>query len=148
MHSSGLEDGDTGGATSLDSHDRQLLALPQGCQVEEEFTDEEWVAFIACARTTWGEFIHNDFEAKRQDKHPEVRDADIDRAIRRSACLVVYGEEGDERLALYDVMGRGLVVVAKLAETDHGVYTAYFTGNFDRRVRKTKTNAKWLRKPP
>lgn len=117
--------------------------LPQGCQVEQEFDEEEWPAFIKCARRVWksGDFRHRELEEKLSDHN--VREADVRNAIWKGAYLVAYRDKGMERVTLYDRdRGKGLVVVCTLKD---GIITAYRATNFEQSLR-TKTNIRWLRR--
>ncbi len=113
--------------------------------METAFSDEDWVEFLACARSKWdsGEFIHNEFEAKRQEKHRTAHDRNIRQAMALRAYLVAYRDEGKERVTLWDPDGTGYIVVATLQD---GIMTAYPTGSFENSLR-SKTDIRWLHRP-
>ena len=118
-------------------------SLPQGCQVEDEFDEEEWTAFVECARQVWesGKFRHRALDAKLSERD-DVSEAHIRNAIWRGAFLVAYQDDGMERVTLYDRdRGKGFVVVCTLKD---GIITAYRATNFERSL-QTKTNIRWLR---
>jgi len=115
-------------------------------QVEHEFSEDEWDAFIECARNTFdrGDFIHNEFEAKRQEKHRETSDRDILNAMSSRAYLVAYPDEwGRERVYLWDPQGKNTLIVCTL---DDGILDAYPATGFLRSL-SSKTGVRRLRWP-
>jgi hypothetical protein len=97
----------------LDQSD--LRALPQGCQVERQYSEDDWARFLSCARRCFdsGVGLHNEFYAKIAEH--EVTDAEVRRTIRRSARLVAYDHDGRGRVAMWDERV-GVFVVATEAE--------------------------------
>lgn len=116
--------------------------LPQGCQVERKFTEDQWAEFVACAARTWesGKFRHDTFEKKRKVKHPEATDERVREAIHDNVTLVAYRDDGMERVAIYDPYGTNLLIVTTMR---HGIITAYDVDDFERSM-KSKTDKRWL----
>jgi hypothetical protein len=122
-----------------------IRRLPQGCQLESEYTDEEWLRFVTCARETFdgAEHFHKEFYAKI-DYH-EVSDHEVRRTIRRSAKLVAYRHDGRSRLALWDDSTR--VLVTMTTEGEGRFLNAFTVYDLRRRLSaKSISDLRWLRR--
>ena len=71
------------------------------CQLEREYTEEEWRAFVDCARRSFasGEALHNEFSAKIAAH--DVREARVERSLSRQGSLLIYEHAGRPRLAAW-----------------------------------------------
>ncbi len=71
------------------------------CQLERGYTEEEWRAFLDCARRSFdsGEGLHKEFSAKLVTHG--VREERVRRSLTRQASLLVYEHSGRPRLALW-----------------------------------------------
>jgi hypothetical protein len=131
-------DPNCGDSDRLPAEETRELRLPQGCQIEQEFTEQEWQSFLECARGGFasGELLHKDYHAYEH----AVGDADVLHAIYRGACLVAYENDGVERIAIW---GRGLLVIATVREGL--VITAYHKDDLSTMLR-SRANVRWLRR--
>jgi hypothetical protein len=75
--------------------------LPQGCQIDEKYTEEEWLRFVEYALAHWEstDGIDNEYYAKRP-KHP-VPDSYIRRTIDDSAELITYNHWNCPRVGIW-----------------------------------------------
>ena len=117
--------------------------LPQGCQVEEKYSPEEWEQFLQCARRGFdsGDGLDKEFYAKIED-HGVVY-ADARRAIRRSATLVAYSRDGSGRVAVWDGEGDGLLVIA--SEARGRAFNAFRVDDIERYM-KGQADVRWLKR--
>jgi hypothetical protein len=117
--------------------------LPQGCQVDRAYTDEEWRAFLACARKGFetGEGIHREFYAKIEAH--SVRESEILATLRaRGAKLVAYEHLGMGRIAMW-VEQLGILVIG--TEKEGLILSAFEPPDIDRYV-EGMAKVRWLRR--
>jgi hypothetical protein len=83
------------------------------CQLEREYTKEEWRAFVDCAREGFltGKGLDNEFYPKI-GVHG-VSDREVGLAIRLRSRLFRYEKDGSDKLAVWDPDSR-LLVIARL----------------------------------
>ena len=80
------------------------------CQLETEYTDAEWRAFVDCAREgmTTGERLHHEFDAKLAEHQVSPREAE--HSIASEACLSFYVKDGLPRLGLWNPRSEIMIV--------------------------------------
>jgi hypothetical protein len=80
------------------------------CQIETEYNDAEWRAFVECARQgmTSGERLHHEYDAKIEAHGLSPRQ--VEHAVHGQAALAYYEHNGVPRLALWDPQQRVVVV--------------------------------------
>jgi hypothetical protein len=123
----------------------KIRRLPQGCQLESEHTDEEWMRFVTCARETFdgAEHFHKEFYAKI-DYH-EVTDHQVRRTIRRSAKLAAYSHGGRSRLALWDNSTRAFVIMT--IEGEGSFFSAFTVQDLEDYLgSESISELRWLRR--
>lgn len=72
------------------------------CPLQRELTEEEWQAFLKCARHGFRtcDRIHNEFTPKIEEH--DITELQIERALHPRSRLIAYEHEGMARLGLYD----------------------------------------------
>jgi hypothetical protein len=122
--------------------DEATRRLPQGCQVEQPYTEDEWRTFLACARKGFdsGEGIHREFYAKIGERR--IPDLDVLHVIRMAAKLVAYEHNGKGRIAMW-VEGEDLLVIA--TEREGLILNAFRPDDLDEYV-VGLTSLRWLRR--
>ncbi len=70
------------------------------CQLEREYTEEEWRAFLDCAQRSCasGEGLHKEFTTKIAAHG--VREQQVERSLTCQASLLAYEHYGRPRLGL------------------------------------------------
>jgi hypothetical protein len=114
---------------------QRVRYLPQGCQLEDAYADDEWLRFLACAKQ------HYD-DAKICDR--KIPDRQLRRSLSRSAMLVAFEHDGMGRIALWSAEV-GLFIV--IAEHDGLALTAFDIDDIDRYMQNGfMTDIRWLRR--
>jgi hypothetical protein len=80
------------------------------CPLDHEYSEEEWRAFVQCAREGMesGERLHNEFSAKLEEKG--LKEGEVQRALRSGAWLTIYRKSTASRLGLWDPRSDLMVV--------------------------------------
>ena len=80
------------------------------CPLDHEYSEEEWRAFVQCAREGMesGKRLHHEFSAKLVEKG--IPAARAEQAITSEACLSVYEKEGLPRLGLWNPRSEMMVI--------------------------------------
>ena len=115
------------------------------CQLEQEYSEEEWRAFLQCAREGMksGERLHREFDAKMAQRHQSPRR--VEKALSGGAGLVTYEDDGRPRLALWDPTSE-LLVVATVPEGLVLTAFAVHAPRIDAYLRSFE-KTRWLRRP-
>jgi hypothetical protein len=122
--------------------DKGYRRLPQGCQVERSYSEEEWRTFLACARKGFesGEGLHREFYAKIGEHG--VTEAQLLQTMRRGAKLVAYEHRGMGRVALWD---EELSVLVIGTEREGLILNAFEPDDLDEYVERL-VDVRWLRR--
>jgi len=118
-------------------------SLPQGCQIESPFSDEEWAEFRACARRGWatGGGLDNEFYLKIAEHG--VTDSVVQKVTSRAQVIVAYEHRGEGRVGIWDSNQEVLVIVR---ESNGKAFNAFHVRDIHRYMRRgNMTNIRWLR---
>ena len=85
------------------------------CPLDHEYSEEEWRAFVQCAREGMesGERLHNEFDAKMTEHGLSPRQ--VERAVHLGTALAHFVNQGMTRLAAWDPQQR-LVIIATVPD--------------------------------
>ena len=114
------------------------------CPLDHEYSEEEWRAFVACAREGMvsGGRLHNDFEVEI-DGH-DLSSREVEKAVRQDACLVLFETDLTPRLGLWDPRSE-LFLVGTVP--DGLVLTAFpLEGERAERYLQTRSRVRWLKR--
>ncbi len=114
------------------------------CQLETEYTAEEWRAFVECAREGMGsgERLHHEYDAKVAAHGVSPRQ--VEHAVHGESSLVHFESEGLPRLLLWDPRQR-MIVIGTVP--DGLILTAYRLKRARDHLQYIKSleKARWLR---
>jgi hypothetical protein len=129
----------------LGIRDPRVRCLPQGCQIDTPYSQEEWQCFLECAIEGFdsGEGLSPDFPTKIA-RH-NLSDERVREALLPSAMLVAYEHDGSGKVALWsrDKKRGGMFVIARVS--DGLIFNAFPLDNIKAYVGSLR-NARWLRR--
>ena len=122
-------------------NDGPQRCLPQGCQIEKQYTQGEWNSFLDCLLRSFDQCECLDNEYSLKTSQHGVQDDDVRRAIRPSAQVAAYVDRGHGRVALWDGEETGLLVIAR--ESNGKIFNAYEIDDFGQMLR-AREDVRWL----
>lgn len=125
-----------------DLHELRDEELGIHCPLQREFTEEEWQAFLKCARHGFASCgrIHKEFTAKIEDHF--LSENEIERALQERSMLVSYENHGLPRIGLWDPV-QGIFIVGTVPA---GLFlTAFRVKDFGGYITR-RESVLWLRK--